>query len=48
MSNIEIEKQIVKIKNELAKDFSQYSERVLFNKLISLQLDLKKMNKGIV
>ena len=48
MSNIEIEKQIVKIKNELGKDFSQYSERVLFNKLISFQLDLKKMNKSIV
>jgi len=44
MSNIEIEKQISKVENELTKDFSQYTERKLHNMLISLRLKLNEIN----
>ena len=44
MSNIEIEKQISKVENELTKEFSQYTERKLHNMLISLRIKLNEIN----
>jgi len=47
MSNIERQKivmQIAKVEGELIKDFSQYTEKSLYNMLISLRLKLNEIN----
>jgi len=44
MSNIEIEKQISKVENELSKEFSQYSERKLQFIMLETCLRLNTMD----